>query len=1714
MSSSVDGSSSPLLPPNRQPGSLDLVPAWRLAGHRGHSRQLTRRTVAMATALATVTLLTGIVTWATTRIGTAPRVAVTLIGSDYRDRPDLPVNGCGDRGVGQLAAWATGSPQGPQRRLVMSGLPIRWGGPQSLDQIAPNPEAEFAFVFVSAHGVGTSEGPAILSADATRPGRSPAVPVADLIAKLATFPERQQKLLVLDCVHFLSRPSLGILLNDFARQLRGLDDRVREVPNLVVLVSSDVGQLSWVDPASGMTRFASSLVEALNGAAGDVDDDGWVDVREIFRQTRRDTSDWASRLCRHRQTPWLLPLGETGVERSRRAALYPATPLPVSLPSLAESPRSERVTEWWDRHDTLRARSLPAAVVAPVVWRRFESLLVRYENYEMTGCRDAADATEVELASTYRDLLRPTAFDSLSSRSGLVPLGMVGFDVPKGLDTDASELAVLLAEASPAEAVTRWSEAVAKRPNVESVAALRRGVITHQAQRLVGSLHDQATVEREKLTRAAAIIEAVTDPLQPVPQTGLAIRILARDLPEQPLDSQDATRVSRWLRLMIRSDRATASEPWWDSRSFAWVAPPIRRADRARRFAGDLLFGDADARGRVDAYLEEAEAAFEEVDRIAKVLAEAESIRVTGPAKTDRIRDLLAARTVPVPHDTARRDAETVDRLYRIRDQIATRLETPIPTDQAERRRTFEQLAEWTTKYRERMTSLEARIDLWQHTALTSGAEPMAATLAALRRVGGKPAERIAAWERLRRLASTPPDPARPVDDVVSDRQMMAGAAIRGRLALASWPARLFDSLKTDAAEDRAEVVRRLEVFAAESDWWKGLAIAGHQIGIRETAAIEILATFPEQDRRPGGDRGGPTLAASKTDLALRVASLPPAACQDVLTRSSRADFAKFLVWQRRRFILDAFASLEPDAPPYFVRVAHVLGGDLIEQGLPAPLDPDLPPLQGDPILRFHAPEKVVWTTQSSDRFAASLTTDASSLEGFAVLAVESDGFAEATQPVAGQRVCRPIRPEPTHDPPTHDPKRQATQRPSVDVAGAGDRSAKEGTVNSAPDPSHADQIDTNQELLVYLRHRDAEGRSASDQSGDKEPTKSRTKAKRPTSGSVTLHGYFRGHRVERPIPIASREHANASVAVSPPVPGGHVAIRGGHADRTGNGGAVTLLLDCSGSMGAKRGEDFDERAKYAAAVDAVGSLLDQLPAGITLSVWTFGQAIGDTKTAHPAERAIRRVQEPTVWDPQDRSQRRNLLDTIRYPNTEPWNESPLVAAMFAAAGDLAERTGLRSLVVITDGADNRIEKDPVTNPLGESAEELIRKKFGGSGITLNVVAFRVDSGEQPATRQQLKCVEKLLPPGRFVEADHVDELASALRGMMLVEPLYELRPIGNRGEAAAAKSISIPQSDPSGPAQWTPKLAPGLYRLAHDGQDGPIVEIADGDRLVLTTDPSGATTSGTTTSGTVTTWSAIDHTYRWSPRRDLHRWRAALVPLPRSDPGVFARRLVLEARDNAGTLSVRRPGELWVEATAGERPLPVRLSRHDGSPAAVYEIETHGANGRAVTFRVWLSDQPPTPTGTLSRGRDFRDLDDLAPAAWNMSSGPVRIESATIETHDVPVADGSVIPQPCLVLRGRCPPGTCYRLRTEGLAAAGHDERCFQDVGQFTFRQWPVTRQDVKRSLSRVELISVEQFRLDAERSGYKATFAPTGSTRNRDANSRTMTRHTGAAR
>lgn len=1697
MPTPADLSTGPLLPEPACADASERVPVWRL-GNGGRTRFRRSRTRFAAFGLCAATLLTGIVTWATTRIGPAPRVEIRLIGTDYRSNFDLPPAGSVDRGLGQLAAWVSGRPPGPRHHVRLGQPPIAWDSPDAYRQLDDSSDAAVSVLFVAAHGIGTPQGPAILAGDAEGP--ESAVPIRELIDWLARGPRNQHKVLILDVAHTLALPSFGVLLNDFARQLKELDDEIRAVPNLVVLVSAEEGEVSRIDPSAGTTRFAAAFLRALNGQVTDSDRDGWVDLADLFHATRSATTAWSSLHCGEPQTPWVLPLGDVGQRRSGRIGFFPMNSDPVDIPPLRAETRADLVSRWWARYERYRSRRPALAVISPVTWRRFEATLLRWEQFEREGCRDAADRLERDLIALSRQLEKPAMLDSNSCRLGLIPAETVGFAPADDLRSLAAELAVRLAEKSPAAAADEWAAAAEKQPDTESVAFLRRTVIETHTEQLIRTWKDQREARRDQLEKAVRLLDAVDDPQSPGPQVGLLLRLLRRDLPAETLGSDDATRIARWLGLCLRGDRVSPRHPWWSIRTYPWISGQIEPADQARRLAGDLIFGDAPARGRADGYLTESEGGYAEVDRIAEAVAAAYEMRGRTPEAIRRIRSLLELRSVPPLDANLNQDVTAFERLCAAYDELELVAATHPP---------LTRLIESTASLKDRLEPLSREVRSRQRAALTAGSPDLPELLWALAIPGGSAEERLGAWDRLRRLTAVDASPATARLDRTPLAEIKRGAAIRGRVAIATWPARLFDRpdairaigvqapappaqapappVPPPTGESRGEVVHRLEVFGAEEAWWRSLAQAGWQIGLRERAARAGLLDSQSSQRIEESDVGKRPDAASAATrpgdsrqiepraLIDRLSMMPPAGAAREIRSEQRRAFAGLLLWQRDRFLADAYAGFDSSEPSYANRVATILASD-VGGG-----SPDRPsPLR----LQLQAPAEQVWTTQREQRFAAHIGTTGRHIDGFVAVEVTVPETVtetgpgslrsafELVQPRAGERICRPL---------------------SGGTSGAGGADA---------DP-----------LWISLRSDPPDG----------PPVRRDTPPSSATS-AVAIRSYFRGRWLRHDVQLRSRPLPQThAVDVSGP-PGGRVAIRDRQGGTTGGAGGLAIVLDCSGSMGAPRGRAFDDTTKYSQAVDAVETLVGQLPSGVTLSLWAFGQAVGDGKTADPPERTIRQILPPTVWNRADSGATDRLVRSIRYPVLEPWNESPLMATMLAAAGDLRKSPGPRSLVVITDGGDNRIAHDPVANPLGLEPPSWIRRTFAGTGIWVNVIAYRVASAEREATRNQLRTVESLLPPGRFVEAGGVDELSTAIAGLFSSEPdgTFRLTPrvtgsgsgnldpqtptadadLGTRGQGPsdAAGGVTVPASPSHGPAKWVAVDAGGYTigpadsagrdeawgghrpATATDVTDPTPLRIADGDRLLLGVDPGGH----------VGLWPSLDQELRWAPKARAGRWRVALVPDPGSDAGWQRRQLVFAPDPDADGLSLTPPSEVWVAASSGGSPVPTRWRRDWEQPGIAYDVKILANRSNDLRVRVWVADRPTTAVAVLRKGHDFSRLSDLGSVAWDLSAGPVRLESATIETHGVADDSGREKPQSCLVVRGSAPPGAIYRWRTTGLSAGGWDAQSFPAEGQFTFRQWPVTEADADRLLRTVELVSIDRFRRDAELAGHHAGFPP----------------------
>jgi hypothetical protein len=120
-----------------------------------------------------------------------------------------------------------------------------------------------------------------------------------------------------------------------------------------------------------------------------------------------------------------------------------------------------------------------------------------------------------------------------------------------------------------------------------------------------------------------------------------------------------------------------------------------------------------------------------------------------------------------------------------------------------------------------------------------------------------------------------------------------------------------------------------------------------------------------------------------------------------------------------------------------------------------------------------------------------------------------------------------------------------------------------------------------------------------------------------------------------------------------------------------------------------------------------------------------------------------------------------------------------------------------------------------------------------------------------------------------------------------------------------------------------------------------------------------------------------------------------------------------------------------------------------------------------------------------LQRGRDFATLADL-PRRVQLLDGEAVLDSVQIEEHVVEIGPGVRQLQPCLAVRLIHAPGKPVWAQVEGLTPAGHEHRFYQQIGQSTSLFWPVTADAAAARLTRLSLVSLEQFQRDARQQGF----------------------------
>jgi Ca-activated chloride channel homolog len=183
------------------------------------------------------------------------------------------------------------------------------------------------------------------------------------------------------------------------------------------------------------------------------------------------------------------------------------------------------------------------------------------------------------------------------------------------------------------------------------------------------------------------------------------------------------------------------------------------------------------------------------------------------------------------------------------------------------------------------------------------------------------------------------------------------------------------------------------------------------------------------------------------------------------------------------------------------------------------------------------------------------------------------------------------------------------------------------------------------------------------------------------------------------------------------------VAVSAVSAPPAGAAGAeapVIVVLDASGSMRDRVGED----VKMDAAKSAVHSLVDQLPDGARLGLAVYGNGESGCESATVVQQV----------GPLDRSAVNAAVDKVRPSGSTPIGHSLRVAA------EALPTAGPRSIVLVSDGEDTCAPPDPCD----------VAKELAGQGIDLRIHAIGFDVDDK--AKQQLTCLSRATG-GTYVEA-------------------------------------------------------------------------------------------------------------------------------------------------------------------------------------------------------------------------------------------------------------------------------------------------------------------------------------------------------------------------
>lgn len=1643
-----------------------------------------RRTVMLLQLGAALCVVLGLVFWLVWWLWPPRATTLFIVCADYGNNLTVPANLSGWRTATRLAQLASHDQQ--HFRLPRALTPFTDLDPWL--QNIPDLGRGQLLVYLSLHYTLTPNGVVFLTDGANpqaisrqQPGQ--VVAFEECLQHLEKIAAKNGKVLLVDLPNAILAHEWGTTHVQLPHYIKSLDDRIRAVPGLVVILACDEGENAWAIPHLGTSVFGHFMVEGLLGAAdgaGNGKRDGNISAAELFDYLYAQVDGWVRVNRQARQRPVLLPLGEEGRRRAADTVLVFGCPTHTPQEPQTAQPVWQVLRETWHKWDSLENSEAPPVALAPLLWQRYTAWVMRLEESALVGdaaqvkrIQDRLRALEEELTSGIGPGGWETTAFNLPSARVLEPGAARPEAIAKAFADPAWRL--LWADNADVEAtwLARWKSLLAQFAPGSDVPP--RWLIHDTADFLLQQVI--ASPDRTRIARLKQIMGRWNRERRPVELHYLAL--VHRDMFDHrsPAES-DAALLGAALTSARLAERAawaqTGRSPTRCHWVFPWTRSLLEAADALRRHGQDrVLYGSGapELHKSIEAYQQALETAamVQEClhirDRLlfrlpflGEWLARRQATG-TDPADATRLEELLQlwADLHAWCEEWRRLDAKTLSKLHARTKDLWTRYETRLEQPLLKHCR---QLAEETASTQSAWHALDDAL-----VVPFLGAELRMVLLERRRQVGL--ALHSATQEQLQH-GTTGINP----DDQVRHTKVLARE--RGRLLLA----RLAAAWATGQDRESPEQLRRqLDTLPSDARWNESLALVGQQLALHTLGAIPRVVQQIEQVRRtPSTDWS----ALVQADLMLRLAGPVTAetfASSAVGRQVLHSGLAAYLTWHAQRAYEDHWYGETSEEEPYYRRAGAAYARDAL----------------------------ALWTGQRQLQPAKS--EELASVQTLRHLfeRLQQDTALKVVPAQAGPLVVT-TEPKVTLRCQSQAPQTLPAGEWTIEWAGQGpglERGAKPARlpfVWPAPTPGYV-------ELEALVKPSPSTGKSL--------------RAPERLESFVHLRAFYRGQVYDLRLACVVQSEPDIVYRRSPSTEAATLAVR---ADKdlsesySLENAQVAIVLDCSGSMicnrdeveaGIKEGRRV--RAVFRSDVlHAVRKVIHTLPASCTVSFWTFGEAGTPSRYVEHPESTVRRLLDP---GPFTAARRDELLRRIA--DIEPYNESPVAYTMGLAKRDFdSEFQGLKLLLVISDGMDNRFHipdtqkdlpaKAPRFNPDGKKQiPAFLQEQLAGSGIVCFMVfaVTTADDKEREQAQKQFEVLREL--GGDFFFVTDLNTLAGRLQDVLRRSQRLHYRVERERGQIVYPAAGVGPEQDISNPGEadrWFGAVPPGTYllRVGNDDRYKQYVEVHRGDRLLLRL----------TRRGFVRDLFATDFADR--PRQystDKHWLAAVLQSRRRPQDRVLEAMLTVEdaAERSApdGTLRLLYPRFLWMEAVspASQHPLAQRYLDLRGYPAPAWHVELAGPDGWPVdahtqeplptAWRIWAARQPAF-AAVLRKSVHFQDLNQLSgrrldswpDVAAEETARQVTIESAGLETVAVTDPQGKSLTVPALVLRLRHAPDRPILVELEP-DPGGAEHRFFTALGRTTTLFWPMSLADFEGRLRAIRLLDVERSKKLSEDAG-----------------------------